>query len=408
MTPINEIKKVFPMRTFIIAVVTFLVLNCINIYKNYHPAYISPDEELLQKGRVAVYRLLEGEIDEEKLSLFLYKYDEITEIVQSGNYDTSEADFEKYFCGYAYGDKNIFDEVYTEFRRQIEYEASVSKIRDEALDNMDFFKGIENSLLYAQNEYIFSHFDARQINRFYYTSPAISLFTYNLSTVLILLLILLLFSPIFSVERESEMFDLLCCTKRGSRKTVFGSIWTNKIKLLFSVVTILVLLFGVSDMVCLKLCLKFNGLFQPIFVIEEFQNTSLTCSIFSFWILNLLFKWFGFIIIGLMVIAVSKTQKSSAFSYIISLVSVALCMFINVIPVGGIGDIVNLFNPISMFIIYKDFASFEMMTNSRFFLTQYMAVILGNICSAVILLLSLFMLPRGKVKIRRGVIRCRF
>lgn len=161
-------------------------------------------------------------------------------------------------------------------------------------------------------------------------------------------------------------------------------------------------------MVCLKLCLKFNGLFQPIFVIEEFQNTSLTCSIFSFWLLNLLFKWFGFIIIGLMVIAVSKTQKSSAFSYIISLVSVALCMFINVIPVGGIGDIVNLFNPISMFIIYKDFASFEMMTNSRFFLTQYMAVILGNICSAVILLLSLFMLPRGKVKIRRGVIRCRF
>lgn len=401
MTLVNEIKKFFSVRTFVFFVVVFLVFNCINIYKNYHPACISPDEELLQRGRVAIYNLLEGEIKEEKLSLFLNKYDEITEIVQSGNYNTSEADFEKYFCGYAYGDKNIFDEVYAEFQRQIEYETNISTIKDKAINNMTFFKEMGNSLLYAQNEYILSSFDIRQIKSFYYTSPAISLFTYNFSTVLILLLILLLFSPIFAIERESEMLNLLCCTKRGSNKMVVGSIWLNKIKLLFWVVTLLVILFGFSDIVCLKLCLKFNGLLQPIYVIAEFQNTNLTCSILSFWIMNLLLKWFGFIIIGLMVMVISKTQKSSASSYMISLMLIALSMFISVFSTGQIGNIINLFNPVSLFIIYKEFASFAMMTELHLFLMKYVAIILANVCLAALLLLLLCVLPNKKVRNRK-------
>ncbi len=399
-----EAKKIFSVRTFIIVIAIFLSFNCINIYKNNHPSNISSDAELLQKGRVAIHKLLEGEITQEKVDSFLNKYDELAEIVQSGNYSTDEADFEKYYCGYAYGDKNIFDEVYTEFLRQIGYAAKIEDIKNEATDNMNFFEENGNSLLYAQNKYIFSSFDTRRITNFYYTTPAVSLFTYNFSAILILLLIFLLFSPIFSIEKESDMLDLLSCTKCGHKKMTFGTIWLNKIKLLFFVVTFLVFIFAISDMVCLKLCLKFNGLLQPIYVLEEFQNTNLTCSIFTFWLLTLLLKWFGFIIIGISIIIVSKTQRNSAFSYLISLLLTVFFMCMKVYLNGSLGVVINFFNPISLFIIYKDFASFEMISNSNFFTMKYIIVILCNIVLFIILLFVLCRMPNRKAKNGRVLI----
>ena len=387
-----EIKKMMPLKKVMILMIVFLLFNCANIYKNYYPACSGYSEVILQKGRVAVYKLLEGKISEEKYNTFLEEYDRVCGVVESGNY-SNEVDFDKYYCGYAYGDRNIFYEVLAEFERQILYPSSVSKIKEEMEANMDFFEEIGNFLLYEENKYVLSCFSDRHIRSFYYTSPSIYLFEYSFSSVLIIILILLIFSPVFSLEKENEMLEILHCTKYGCNQKCGNTVWLYKIGLLLVMVTLLTVLFGLSDIIMLKVCLKFNGLSQPIYILEEFSETNLTCSIFESWLICNAIKWFGFVIIGLVVCVISKTQCNSNFSYVISLLFVALCIFTNVYLTSETGRMINLFNPISLLTLYKVFANFEIWQTDHFFVMRYAAVIGANVATFITFML-LYMFPK--------------
>lgn len=393
-----ELKKTANPVFILAFVAVLLIFNCINIFKTYAPRPGAPDDKNILRGVVGIYGLLEGELTQEKYDNFYNKYEEAAKAVDEGNLN-STPDFDKYFSGYAFADYYTYTDTANELERQLSYNASMNELIEETAKNAEMFKDV-NEYNYKQNMLIIEKYGERYINSFYYTPPIINLFTYSFSSVLILLCLMFLIVPMFSGERENDMLSILKSTRRGYLRR---GICLEKIGTLAFYVFILVVLFGLSDIICLKLSLHFSGMLQPLYVIEEFQNTPVTISIISFWLVTLLLKWLGFVCIGLVLLLISKFTSNTFIGYILSLLVIAGFMILRVVGTSGALETLNLFNPVSLLISYKKFFYYETFRLGNTPVLKIWIQIIGGIVFTVALGSTVYFTPLKTEFKKKGV-----
>ena len=381
-----EVKKILNIKGLTLFILAFIIFNCINIYRSYDPSYLNKSNDDLLDAEIRMGELLEGKITQDKVNNFNSKYNEVIELYEANQFNTVP-DYNRFYTGYVFGDYNIFTDVNEELERRLGYNEQIKALKNEAEEKAKIYES-RNRYNYMSNKTIVDSYGTRYIDSYYYNEPAVNLFTYNFSSILIILLIMFFCIPLFTNERDSDMLTILACTKRGYLKQ---GIRADKIITMVMFVAFITILFTLSDFIMLKSALKFNGLTQSLFVLEKFEYTPATMSIIAFYILCTFMKFIGFTSIGFITMIIARLSKSSVWGYIVTLVSLFLLMTLKAMDSNTVIQYVNLINPMSLFLLYKNFYNCELINVFSMPVFNFvMYIVLGAIVLCIINLLVPF------------------
>jgi hypothetical protein len=392
-----ELHKVSGPKTILFILVVLLLFNGINLVKNHAPLKV--DAASLSKGRQQISRQIEGELTEERLGAFYKKCDESQALIDGGDFDTTNADFDRFYTGFAFGDNTVYQEIRAEVDRLRQYGEYAKETKTDAENNMVRY-GEKSRLLYDENKMIAVSFDSRSITEYAYSAPVINLFTYNFSSVLILLMLLFLLCPFYCVEKESAMLPIMLVTRNGRKKR-----GTEASKLLTAVciISACVLVFSVQDFIGLKLCYGFRGMFQPIYALSEFSKTYFECSVFSFWLIALALKWLSFLIFGAVFLLLSKLVKSQSAVFLLSLFFLIGMISLAVFYPLTSRNTAELLNPVSLILSYKEFGKFSFISFFGMPVLRSHALIASGVLLCFALYAILLAVPLNfQIKIKRG------
>ena len=395
-----EVKKILNIKGLTLFILAFMIFNCINIYRSYDPSYLNKSNDDLLDAEIRMGELLEGKITQDKVNNFNSKYNEVIELYES-NQLNSTPDYSRFYTGYVFGDYNLFTKINNELKRRLTYNQQISALKNEAEEKAKIYE-TSSRYNYMLNKTIVDSYGTRYIDSYYYNEPAINLFTYNFSSILIILLIMFFCIPLFTNERDSDMLTILACTKRGYLKR---GIRADKIITMVMFVAFITILFTLSDFVMLKSALKFNGLTQPLFVLEKFKYTPTTMSIIAFYILCTFMKFIGFTSIGFITMIIARLSKSSVLGYIITLISILLLMTLKSMDSNTVVQYINLINPVSLFLLYKNFYNCELINVFSMPVFNFvMYIALGALTSIVLCIINLLVPFFYSHKAKRNVL----
>ena len=187
---------------------------------------------------------------------------------------------------------------YAQYSRDVEFLAQ---------DNVTYFDKMNNASQKKVNQYIIEKYKNRSINDYYRTDTAESFLNYNFSAVLILILSLLAFSPVFGIEYESGMQDILLTSKKRRKNLIM--------KLLGAVCFCLCIVtwFFVVDYLSFRFICGMEGLNMPIWSIQEMKNSFLNCNVAYFILIKYGTEILGFLTIMLILLYLSSILKKPVY-----------------------------------------------------------------------------------------------
>ncbi len=316
-----EIRKNYLRKSVLIAFSLFLVINLVLIYKNYVSGnfylngYFMPhtaDTEKRWEFYHKMHEKMDGTLTDEKADFIVRENNRLMSIVNDGTY-SREFQPDSY-TGYYWGDFVMVNKYfYNPMKYFATYSVDTDKAVEKAKDNIVFFEKYGNQYEKAKNEFIVNRYANRKVSVFYDSKPWGLLFDYDFSDLLILLLVLLGFIPMFINEKETKMYGLIMSSKKGKINMVF-------IKLLsaFLFTAFLVFLFSCENIITFKLLYRINGSGMPLYAIEKYQYSPLTCSVGTFYIYAALLKTIGFFSFGMMIFMFSTLFNRVVFTYTFS------------------------------------------------------------------------------------------
>ena len=302
-----EFKKAFFHFSTLLFIVIFLFLNafmCQSIIERQTSEYTKKFIEAHKN----IYQNVEGKITKGKVDFVISEKNRLNDIVLSGEYNTN-FDLKNTYTGYIFSDNNLIDALYDDIYYSYNYSNYSKRIKEAAKINSDKYLKKGNTSL--SREYIFMSkcFDKREIFSFYSTMGWDKYFTYSFSNLLIILIIIVGCSSIFSKEKECGMSIILHTTFYGKKEIAFYKILAS-----ISFSFLIVIIFSIEDFIIFDYNYSLTGFFNPIYSIREFKTTGLNMNIIQYVILNFLTKYLGTLIICNLVIITSSLSKSDTFS----------------------------------------------------------------------------------------------
>lgn len=293
-----EIKKVFSKRLVWIILGVFLLLDIAKIGMVYHEIIGS---DTLYDGRKTLKNEIKGAITNDKLSFVIEKKRELDALVADQAYRT-DYDSSTY-SGYQYGDHFIFDEVYDELDYAYHYPDLLQKVKTKAEENLTLYPS--NSYEAKMSQKILDVYKDRKILNYYDTMGFEAYFSYDFSTLLVLLFLLLALTPIFAEESEIKM-DLLILSTPNGRKPI------TRAKLAASAAIALgsALLFLLLDLAMFFAFFSLEGGGNPLYSLQSFAYTAFNGSIIQFALLSICLKLIGSIFFGLIYLLLSSLFKT--------------------------------------------------------------------------------------------------
>lgn len=374
---LGEIKKVFSQK-FVIILAALLLL--VNIFNCYYQIVTSSDYWYLKKINGEIYALAEGEIKEGSADrLYAYR-DEIQSALDNNikvkTYSVNK-DTELMNIG------NVIDSLNT-FKG---YSSLISEVKRNTTSQAETLKNKENTYLLKLNEKIDRTYGEREITKFYCRDGLREALSYDISSVVILLLVILACSSSFAHEKETQMNGLLLSCENGRKKLSFA----KKISCIsFAVCTGAV--FYLTDLIMFMITIGYKGFLLPLYAVEGYEYTPLTMSVFSFMSLSAVIKIFGFIIIAMLTCVFSSILDKSFAVFASSLISVIALM-----GIGTFADesfsLLSLINPIKLLSNRSMFKTFDVIRLfgspvGRFPVTFVLALVLLILLSIAIRLLN--------------------
>ena len=344
-----ELKKIWGKQIFIIAFVLFIVFDvCKIVSQNY-------ENDSFSKARAELYSQVEGVWDMENIDYVVSTYQKDSDIISAGNYST-EPNQPGTVTGYIFGDFGLFSELYEKMNYMYNYGSAMEETLRRASENVDFYNSVENNFKAKESKKIISMYSGRSIPKFYDTDGAFAYISYDLSSVMIIMLIILAVSPVFTYEKETEMQLLLRTSARGR----FPLIWT---KILVSVLTAVVItsVFTAVDIVTFTIVYKINCFGIPLYSIAEFKNTPLDVSIGAYIAVQFAYKLLGMIVISLVFLVVSVFSPDDIISFCICF---AISLFLIMTKFS--------YSPINLVSSRDLFAKFETVNISGFPVMEYL------------------------------------
>lgn len=289
-----EIKKVFSKKLIWIILMLFLLLDIVKVGMLYQNTIGS---DTLANGRQAVINEIKGPITSENLSFVIEKKRELDAMVADRTYQT-DYDSSTY-TGYQFGDSIVFSEIYDELDYAYHYPNLLQKIKTKSEENLTLYPN--NSYETKRAQKILDTYSDRKIVNYYDATGYEAYFSYDFSTLLILLFLLFALTPIFAEESEVKM-DLLILSTPNSRKPI------TKAKLSAAVTITLgsTLLFLLLDLLLFLTLFPLEGGENPLYSLQSFAYTTFNGSIIQYAILSISLKLIGSIFFSLLYLLFSS------------------------------------------------------------------------------------------------------
>lgn len=329
----------FEMRKSWLKTITFAVLavltalNVLRIYDLCRTRY----PYTFGRQHDSYYRLYEtvcGELTEEKIEPFRIRAKELSDNVSDRIYSTNYQPDKYIYTGYEYGEYTLYNLF---MGPQITYAATYSNtsnsIAAKAVENYHFYA--ENNKAYEaeKNALIYTLYRDRSIPEYRTTYWTGLFFSYDFSSLLCVVMLILGLSASFTNERESGMYQLITAAGKDS-KTVGAKIVSAALYCLF-----LSAYFTLCDMISTSVFLGVDGLDMPVYSSRHFEESP-----FGFSFLGAIFIWIGvrflaLFTVSLIILLISEIAPNT----IISMVgSFAACLVI--ILLTGVRE--SVWNPV--------------------------------------------------------------
>lgn len=289
-----EIKKVFSKKLIWIILMLFLLLDIVKVGMLYQNTIGS---DTLANGRQAVINEIKGPITSENLSFVIEKKRELDAMVAERTYQTNYDS--STYTGYQFGDSIVFSEIYDELNFAYHYPNLLQKIKTKAEENLTLYPN--NSYETKRAQKILDTYSDRKIVNYYDATGYDAYFSYDFSTLLILLFLLFALTPIFAEESEVKM-NLLILSAPNGRKPI------TKAKLSAAVTITLgsTLLFLLLDLLLFFTLFPLEGGENPLYSLQSFAYTTFNGSIIQYAILSISLKLIGSIFFSLLYLLFSS------------------------------------------------------------------------------------------------------
>lgn len=384
-----ELKKLFRNRLILVMLVILSGLNIYHIHSD-HAEKIGT-EKSYYTAYFKVYEDVSGAWNNETIEKVIAEYEKAKSIVDTGKFST-EPNQPGTYTGYIFGDYGLFDKIRKEMETLYHYDDVMTEITQMAADNIVFYQQKGNNYLVKVNQEIEKTYQNRKVSAFYDTFGLTEYFRYDFSTLLILILLIPMLSPLFAKEHEIEMYGLLKVTQNFRKLSVC--------KMLAGAVAICLvsLIFLLEDLLTFTYLYHISGFSQPIYTLSAFFYSPLTISISSYILLNAALKLLGFLVLGGVCMFVSSMVKNEILpfcsSFVITLILVLSDAFVE-------NRVVSIFNPVTLFSCGKLFQEFQVVRIGGTPVYAFCLPIILSVLELILLAISAMLISSIKSRLKR-------
>lgn len=324
-----EVRKNYLNKYMISSLLLLIILNIFVIYRDYIKGdinddhFMTRDESTLNQWNFyeKMHEKLDGELTSEKISFVTREINKLSEIVEQGIYSTEYQ--EDTYTGYTYGDYYMIKRYFYEPMKYIAlYETNISKIVEEAKENVKFYTSVGNAVEKKKNEIVINNYTGRSIDKFYDMKCWERLFNYRFSELISVSLMLLGIGPIFVNERETKMDAMILSSKKGKIAMTYA-----KVLSIFIFIVFLNIVFATINFFEFKILYGLKGSGLPLYAIEAFQYTPLNCSVGAFYCFNSLLNIIGMFSFGLFISFFSSIFRRVVYTYMLSILFFVLGLY---------------------------------------------------------------------------------
>lgn len=347
-----EIQKIIVNKTTLVFLTFVLIINIVNIFKNY---YQDSEKDPVYPVYLEIYQEIQGK------NLELCK-----NIIETELLTVSEKEEKRYLYTTAY--EELLQEI-EEIQRLDERRNELGKCSAEKAENLK-----KTSLyLHNLNSKYADIYKNTKIDSYYNINGIEEFINYKFHYILIIVLIISVVSSTFTEEKTKGTYEIIKTTKNGYKKLAF-----IKVVSVLTFVAILQLLFSICNYICFKICYKFDGIFQPIYMIRNYRELPVDGDIIYFLVKNCILGFLGIAIMALVVVMISLVFNEVKSSVVSSVVFMIFLILLRACYYFGKGKIINLLNPVHCLLGEKVILYFENIKIGNWVIAnQYIVVIIA-------------------------------
>lgn len=379
---IGELRKIFSQKIVVIVAALLLLINVFNIY---YSVVDSSDYWLLKEAEDKIYSIAEGEIAESNVKALVDYKDKMFNANQ--NNEKIET-----ILGTPLSDYYIAQKVVDKLTAVYNYASSITQLKENVLIQKDVLESKNNPYLKRVNEKIEKVYTNREISSFYNTTGYEKYFSYNFSSFLIILIVILGVSTLFSGEKEVGMLQLNLSTANGRIRLTFA-----KLVACITYSILVGLLFYLSDYIVFSNITTMNGLNLPIYSLDSFEFSPASFSIGSFIFITTMIKIGGIVYISVITALLSSILNRSYVVLAFSLIVVFAFMYGTAYSTETM-IYISLINPINLLTCTKLFETFNVVNIFNYpMFSSSITLIMSCLCVSLILL-SIFIINNKNSK----------
>ena len=332
----SEYKKAYTGKLIIIFILVFLLLDCVNTYRN---DYLFKSREYMNIGRYELITQLEGEFTEEKLTQINDKAALSIELTASGGY-SKEYDKDKYYSGYEYGDAQLWCELSEKASALKEYS---KKADDIALAANQRGAELDDEYYSKLNQQIAKNFSGREITALYNTDGFSPAFGVRFSSVLMIFLLMIGTCLSFTADRETGMSEQISISVKGGVQTSAAKIAAMMIYAVF-----ISAVFFCCDMIMLFICTRPDGLSQPVYSVAGFEGSAFGIPIWCALLLIFILRTVSMCTLGAVFLFLAKLSRSTFSAFAKTVLFTVLCAVVSLMLTSQTGKAICSLDPITL------------------------------------------------------------
>lgn len=372
-----EFKKYFSNKYILIFLITMLIFNSFYLIKKY--SLVERRSVQNKEFYMTFYPSIKGDKTEEKVKYIKNKSNEMEKLYSE---DIIQFKNEQGKTIYTYGSKMAIElSILPDMEYcYLYYNQNKDLVNDakENLSNISDKKSFRNKYL----KLLIDKFESRNIPKFGLTRGYEVLFSYNLSVLFCMLLIIVPISQIFAKEKDKE-YDILVLSRKDRIRWGVYKIKTA----IFSAVMVM-LLFYIVDIVAFNNVWNMDYPLNPIYSIKSFRYTGFNLSIIEYMGFNLFIKIFAVVFMAYIFILNSITTKNVSKALLKNVISICFIIIAN--------DIFNL-----------KFLPLNLLTNQKFLTDFNVTNVFGIAVQSfqINLILSIFVVLILRIIVYRSIRR---
>lgn len=273
-----EFKKILKNNFFIVFLMIFIAADILLIYKNEYQR-INEKRNDNRKNEEEAYNHVKGIMTNEKF-----------DYAKSINPDEL-----------IYGGSDLYKDMVS----ALNYKDEAQKIYDRAMRNAESYESIGKYHAAYKNKQIAKAFFGREINEYYRQEGVDNYLTYDYSTLMTIIMVLIAVVALFFTDNYTGMYRIVKTSKYGQRCICLLRMMTVAVT-----GVVLMCFFRLIEYIEYYIIYEFDGLHMPVYSVEEYAQTLYDFSIGEFFLIDIGLKCIGIILFILIAIALANIIKS--------------------------------------------------------------------------------------------------